>query len=818
MAEENAGIHKLKAENAELKLQLSECQETLRAIQTGTVDALVMQSPSGDQIYTLKDAEHPYRVAVETMTEGTATLTSDSTVFYCNNQLASLLKASLSEIMGKPLANFIIPSQLTAFRSLLKRARKGTSRCEVELKSAEGTSIPVLMSARSLTGESRRMLILIVTDLSEHKRTEQIVASERFARVVLDQAANAIIVFDSEGTIIRASEKAHQLLGVGLEGGQFDRVFNQFYVVSHNSKTGAQGRAGKPVKTSAISRDEIPAGSEIVLAVNGNAERYFLFNSNPLVEENDVLGYSVSLTDITEQKEAEKEKTRLLEELKIHEIELQSQAKDLRQAQKEANQFGDKYLDLYNNAPVAYLNLKDGIIQEANQIAAQLLGVEAKSLFKTRFSEFIVKDSLGPFYDHLMRSLKTGTHQTCEIQLQRTDKTQLSAKLDSIAIKIPQCNLYQSRITISDITERKQDEEALRQTRDYLDNLLNYANAPIIVWSPDLKITQFNHAFERLTGKLAPDVLNKSIDILFPEYLREHSMEYIRQTMSGERWEIVEIPILRSDSSVRTVLWNSSNIHNSDGRIMATIAQGQDITERKTAEEALRKYAQDLEAANKDLEAFGYSVTHDMKQPLRALGTFSELLYEDYKDKLDDNGKDYVERIRKASLFISELTEDMLKLSRVTRSEMTREPVDLSAIAQSTLEEFKANQPLRQVEIKIAPELMVSGDKQLLTVALRNLLENAWKFTLKCQIANIELGSMEKDEARVYYIRDNGIGFDMRYKDKLFQPFQRLTTDKDYPGTGIGLAIVQRVIRRHGGRIWAEAEVGKGVTFYFALA
>jgi light-regulated signal transduction histidine kinase (bacteriophytochrome) len=242
-----------------------------------------------------------------------------------------------------------------------------------------------------------------------------------------------------------------------------------------------------------------------------------------------------------------------------------------------------------------------------------------------------------------------------------------------------------------------------------------------------------------------------------------------------------------------------------------------DITDRKKAEESLQKYTKELENANKDLEAFGISVTHDMKQPLRALGSFSDLLYADYKDKLDETGQDYLNRIQKASNFIAELTEDMLKLSRITRVEMDREPVDLTAIANSIIGELNLNQPSRQSDIKIAPNLIVRGDKQLLTIALRNLLENAWKFTLKCQITQIELGSLEKDGEKVYFIKDNGIGFNMQYKDKLFQPFQRLTTDKNYPGTGIGLAIVQRVIRRHGGKIWAEAEPGNGATFYFTV-
>ena len=164
---------------------------------------------------------------------------------------------------------------------------------------------------------------------------------------------------------------------------------------------------------------------------------------------------------------------------------------------------------------------------------------------------------------------------------------------------------------------------------------------------------------------------------------------------------------------------------------------------------------------------------------------------------------------------MSQLTDDMLKLSRINRDDMYKDQVDLSDMAQSIIEELRANQPERKAEIKIAPDLMASGDKNLLTIAMRNLLENAWKFTAKCPQTRIEMGELKKDGEKVYFIRDNGIGFDMRYKDKLFQPFQRLNTDKDYPGTGIGLAIVQRVIHRHGGKIWAESEKEKGTTFYF---
>jgi light-regulated signal transduction histidine kinase (bacteriophytochrome) len=242
-----------------------------------------------------------------------------------------------------------------------------------------------------------------------------------------------------------------------------------------------------------------------------------------------------------------------------------------------------------------------------------------------------------------------------------------------------------------------------------------------------------------------------------------------------------------------------------------------DITERKRTEEELKRYATELEAVNKELESFSYSVSHDLRAPLRTLDGFSEAVLSDYGDKLDETGRDYLNRIRKASQTMSELIDDILKLSRITRTEMHKAKVNLSNLAQSIVEELKANQPERQSQIFIAPEIWVNGDKQLLQVCLDNLLRNAWKFTGKCPEARIELGITEKNGKKVYYIQDNGVGFDMKYVEKLFEPFQRLHSDKEFPGIGVGLATVQRVINRHGGRIWAESEIGKGATFYFTL-
>jgi light-regulated signal transduction histidine kinase (bacteriophytochrome) len=199
------------------------------------------------------------------------------------------------------------------------------------------------------------------------------------------------------------------------------------------------------------------------------------------------------------------------------------------------------------------------------------------------------------------------------------------------------------------------------------------------------------------------------------------------------------------------------------------------------------------------------------------MDSFSEILIEDYGDKIDETGRDYLNRIRKASQTMSQLINDMLKLSRIVRTEIQIDMVDLSEMVKSIANELQAAQPGRKVKFVIKPDILVNGDQGLLDICLKNLLENAWKFTANNTEAVIEFGAMQRDGQTVYFVKDNGIGFDMTYSDKLFHPFQRLHSGNEYPGTGIGLAIVQRIVRRHHGDIWGESEINKGTTFYFTI-
>ncbi len=233
--------------------------------------------------------------------------------------------------------------------------------------------------------------------------------------------------------------------------------------------------------------------------------------------------------------------------------------------------------------------------------------------------------------------------------------------------------------------------------------------------------------------------------------------------------------------------------------------------------ESLRRNAAELLAANTELDAFAYSVSHDLRAPLRSIDGFSQVLLEDYAGKLDEAGQESLQRVRAASQRMGTLIDDLLKLARVTRAEIRTEDVDLSGMARDIVADLQRSTPERQVEFEIAPGLKARGDTRLLRVALDNLLRNSWKYTAKQPAPRVEFRSADANGGRTFMVRDNGAGFDMKYADKLFGVFQRLHAAADFEGTGIGLATVRRIINRHGGRIWAEGAVDQGATFYFTL-
>jgi signal transduction histidine kinase len=308
-----------------------------------------------------------------------------------------------------------------------------------------------------------------------------------------------------------------------------------------------------------------------------------------------------------------------------------------------------------------------------------------------------------------------------------------------------------------------------------------------------------NSQAERWFGYRREELLGKPVEMLVPETLR-----------AG-----IELQGRRRDGSVFPIEVSLSPLEAKDGPL--TIAIIRDVSERKKQEEALRQYTTQLEVANRELESFSYSVSHDLRTPLRAIDGFSHVLLDDCGANLQPDCKDYLHRVRAATQHMAMLIDDLLKLATVTRAELVIEEVDLSHIAGEVIAGLRNADPGREVEVTITPGLRVKGDERLLRIALENLLSNAWKFTGTRRAARIEFGLVEHTPRPVYRVRDNGVGFNMAYADKLFAPFQRLHDQSEFAGTGIGLATVQRILRKHGGQIWAESTPGGGASFYFTL-
>ncbi|ESP63079.1 response regulator receiver sensor signal transduction histidine kinase [Smithella sp. ME-1] len=674
---------------------------------------------------------------------------------------------------------------------------------EHKLRRKDGSIVNVINNSRPLTDSQGNTIGMLSTliDITERKRAEAEIAVLSNA---LKLALDPILILDLEGKIINVNEAAKKLFETEDLG-----VSALDYVAPEDKEKVT------------VTMQALLMGSSVNIAeftvITKSGRRVFIeATGNLIVDENGkATGLVVVERDITERKRMEES---LLQE----------------------QQFSKSVLD--NLPEIFYLfTYPENRLKLGNKQVEMLLGFNTEETIGRHVTEWIVPEYRDAVLKAIDEVMEKGRN-SIEAPLLTKDGHQIPFFLTGAKFVVDDQSYFMG--IGMELTERKKAEEALLDSETKLKAVIQGSPVPQFVIDKNHKILYWNKALEEISGIKSADVLgtNKHWHAFYTherpclaDLLVDEKINLIPELYKGKYNESNYVDGAYEAEDFFPVIgkwlfFGAALIRDAHGNIIGALETLEDTTERKQAEKDLEKYREHLEelvrertihleASNKELEAFSYSASHDLRAPLRSIEGFSQALLEDYEDKLNTHGKDYLTRIKMATRRMADLIEDMLQLSRITRMEMNIEKVNLTAVANSVISDLQKSQPQRNVKVKIAEGMDDHADSRLSRIIMDNLLRNAWKFTEKQANATIEFGLWKKeDEIKVYFVRDNGAGFDMAYADKLFAPFQRLHADDEFPGTGIGLATVRRILNRHGGRIWAEGETGKGATFYFSFS
>jgi PAS domain S-box-containing protein len=788
-----------------------------------------------------RESEKNYRNLFDNAVEGVFQSSPEGRFLIVNPAFARMLGYASPQEMITEVTN--IGQQLWVHPEMREEMKKllleHGSVCDYEILYRRRDGTPMWFSENirlAMGADGQEFYEGFMVDITERKRAEENLLKEKaLSENIINSLPAVFYLFDKTGRFLRWNTNFEQV--TGYTGEEFARL----------SPLDLFDNEGKTVIEESIQevflKGENTAEADLILKDGGRIPYFFTGRSTDLNDTQCLIGMGI---DITESKRTEE----LLKESE------------------------EKYRTLFESSSEGIFVLKD-VFLDCNEQACRLWACQREDIIGHSPAEFSPprqpdgRSSEAAAREWIQKAI-SGEPQFFYWQHRRKDGVLIDTEISLIAVTVTGRLLVQA--TLRDISDRKQAEAEIKlnETRmaslvkiahydsesiqDLLDFALDEAIAltgskigyiylyddetrqfTLNTWSKDVMkectIAEPQTIYQLEKTGIWGEVVRQARPIMVNDFPAPHPLKKGYPEGHTELHKFLTIPVLSGERivAVTAVANKATDYDQADVRQLTLMMDAVwKITARRQAEEALRflnlelelrvqERTAQLEAANRELEAFSYSVSHDLRAPLRGIDGWTMAFLEDYGEGLNDQGRDYLDWVRAETQHMGRLIDDMLSLSRVSRAEMRREPVDLTALVQDIADKLQKIEPERQAEFILQPGLTATGDPLLLEMALFNLLENAWKFTGKQPATVIEFGRMKQDDQPVFFIRDNGTGFDMAYASNLFGAFQRLHQASEFPGTGIGLATVQRIINRHDGRIWAEAAVDHGATFYFTL-
>jgi PAS domain S-box-containing protein len=745
----------------------------------------------------LKESEERYRSLSRATSEGIA-ITEDGVFIDINDQLLSMMGYEKDDLIGKKITDFVIPEDHHTVEERVSEKREDLNEVQVICK--DGHLISVEARPRVIEIEGRVLRLTAIRDVTERKQAEEALRkSEDQYKSTLNNLSIGVVVHDADTSILISNPEANKILGLTSDQISGKKSTDTVWNFVHDD-----GRKMKikdyPVNQ-AISKKE-PLKDYITGIIKPDTDHVTWVNVSALPifsDSNQIEKVIVNFVDITERKQAEEalqeseEKFRNIVEsspMGMHMYQLES---DDRLVFSGANPAADTILGVDNNLFVG---------KTIEQAFPPLADTEVPQRYRDAAAEGT------PWYTEQITYQDEHIVGAFEVHAFQTSPGRMTA-------------------LFLDITERKQAEEALQESEEKFRNIVEASPMGMHMYSLEsdgrFVFIGANPAADNILGLDNSQFIGKTIEESFPSSAETELIErYRKAAAEGDPW-FIEQNTYEDDK-----ISGSFEVHafqTSPGKMTALFL---DITERKQAEEEIRKLndeleqrvanrTAELEATNQELEAFAYSISHDLRAPLRAINSFSQILQQEYEQALDEEGKGYLSRVQISAKRMNKLIDDLLALSRLGREDMSLKTAKLDRIAKRVFKEITKQEPDRKIDFQIKDIPPVTVDPSLIEVVITNLLGNAVKFTRNKKISKIVFGVKKSADGPIFYIKDNGVGFEMEYADKLFSPFQRLHTDSEFEGTGIGLAIVHRIIQRHGGEIWVDSKPGKGTTFFFTL-